>query len=156
MNSATDKPGESVRVTIGSDHRGHEQRKILTQVIEGCGHQVDDQGSFSEESTDYPDIASVVAERIVSGESEMGILVCGTGIGMSIAANKIDGIRAALCGDVPSAELSRKHNNANVLCLAGNDFDPAEYERIVSAWLATEFEGGRHARRVEKIKKLES
>ena len=152
----TPSSGNSIRVSIGSDHRGHDQRKVLTRVIEDCGHQVDDQGSFSQESTDYPDIASVVADRIVSGESEMGILVCGTGIGVSIAANKVDGIRAALCKDVPTAELSRQHNNANVLCLAGNDFDPDEYRRIVTAWLTAEFEGGRHARRVEKIKNLES
>ena len=147
---------KSLSISIGSDHRGHEQRKIVAQAIEDCGHQVDDQGSFSEESTDYPDIAATVTERIVSGESEMGILVCGTGIGMSIAANKVDGIRAALCNDVPTAELSRQHNNANVLCLAGNDFDPDQFKLIVTAWLTTEFEGGRHARRVEKIKGLES
>jgi len=147
---------ESLSISIGSDHRGHEQRKIVAQAIESCGHQVDDQGSFSEESTDYPDIAAAVTQRIVSGESQMGILVCGTGIGMSIAANKVDGIRAALCNDVSTAELSRQHNNANVLCLAGNDFDPELFKKIVTAWLTTEFEGGRHARRVEKIEGLES
>jgi len=147
---------ESLSISIGSDHRGHEQRKIVAQAIESCGHQVDDQGSFSEESTDYPDIAATVTQRIVSGESQMGILVCGTGIGMSIAANKVDGIRAALCNDVSTAELSRQHNNANVLCLAGNDFDPGMFKKIVTAWLTTEFEGGRHARRLEKIEGLES
>lgn len=149
-------PAKSIRISIGSDHRGHEQRKVLARVIQQCGHQVDDQGSFSQESTDYPDIASVVADRIVSGESELGILVCGTGIGVSIAANKIDGIRAALCKDVSTAELSRQHNDANVLCLAGNGFDPEQYQEIVKAWLEAEFEGGRHARRVDKIKNLES
>jgi len=149
-------PAKSIRVSIGSDHRGHEQRKVLARVIQECGHEVDDQGSFSQESTDYPDISSVVAGRIVTGESELGILVCGTGIGVSIAANKVDGIRAALCKDAPTAELSRQHNNANILCLAGNGFDPDEYQRIVTAWLTAEFEGGRHARRVEKIKNLES
>ena len=149
-------PAKSIRVSIGSDHRGHDQRKVLAVLIEECGHQVDDQGSFSQESTDYPDIASVVADKIINGESELGILVCGTGIGVSIAANKIAGIRAALCKDVPTAELSRQHNDANVLCLAGNEFDPEEYRLIVTAWLAAEFEGGRHARRVDKIKNLES
>ncbi len=153
MNSSAEK---SIRVSIGSDHRGHEQRKVLARVIEECGHQVDDQGSFSQESTDYPDIASVVADQVIGGQSELGILVCGTGIGVSIAANKVTGIRAALCKDVPTAELSRQHNNANILCLAGNEFDPEDYRRIVTAWLAAEFEGGRHARRVDKIKNLES
>lgn len=153
---SSSSPENQLSVSIGSDHRGHEQRKVLAQVIEACGHRVDDQGSFSQESTDYPDIAKTVADRIVSGESQMGILVCGTGIGMSIAANKVEGIRAALCGDVATAELSRQHNNANVLCLAGNDFDADQYKKIVTAWLTTEFEGGRHARRVDKIKDLES
>jgi len=144
-----------MKVTIGSDHRGLEQRKILAKVIESCGHEVDDQGSFSDESVDYPDIAKTVSTRVANGETDRGILVCGTGIGMSIAANKLAGVRAALCHDVPSAQLSRQHNNANILCLAGNEFDPEEYKRIVTAWLTTEFEGGRHARRVEKISELE-
>ncbi|MFK7767957.1 MAG: ribose 5-phosphate isomerase B [Mariniblastus sp.] len=145
-----------MKVSIGSDHRGHEQRKVLVNVIESLGHEVDDQGSFSQESTDYPDIAVLVAKQITSGKSERGILVCGTGIGMSIAANKIDGIRAALACDVGAAKLSREHNNANVLCLAGSDFDEAQYHEMVTAWLTAEFEGGRHARRIEKVSELES
>ena len=145
-----------MKVSIGSDHRGLEQRKVLAAAIEACGHEVDDQGSFTEESTDYPDIAKIVADRIINKESDNGILVCGTGIGMSIAANKVDGIRAALCSEVSAVELSRQHNNANILCLAGNDFDPEQYKKLVKAWLTTEFEGGRHARRVEKIAGLES
>ncbi len=144
-----------MKVSIGSDHRGLEQRKVLASIIESSGHELDDQGSFSKESVDYPDIAQVVCSRVTSGESDRGILVCGTGIGMSIAANKLNGVRAALCNEVSAAELSRQHNNANVLCLAGNDFDAEEYGRIVRAWLATDFEGGRHARRVEKIGELE-
>lgn len=144
-----------MKISIGSDHRGLEQRRVLTEIIESQGHEVDDQGSFSTESTDYPDIAEAVAEQIISGHSDMGILVCGTGIGMSIAANKVSGIRAALANDVETATLSRQHNNANILCLAGNDFSSATYREVVSAWLATEFEGGRHARRLEKIGKLE-
>jgi len=144
-----------MKVSIGSDHRGHAQRKVVAEVIEATGNEADDQGSFTEESCDYPDIAKQVAEQITSGKTERGILVCGTGIGMSIAANKIDGIRAALCHDVESAKLSRQHNDANMLCLAGNDFDPETYKAIVSAWLNTGFEGGRHARRVEKVKELE-
>lgn len=144
-----------MKISIGSDHRGREQRSVLTEVIESLGHQVDDQGSFSEESVDYPDIATLVTGRVVQGQADLGILVCGTGIGMSIAANKVDGIRAALANDVEAAKLSRQHNNANVLCLAGNDFTKENYRQVVTAWLTTEFEGGRHERRVNKIASLE-
>lgn len=146
----------NMKVTIGSDHRGLEQRKVIAAAIEALGFDVDDQGSFTEESCDYPDIAVAVSTKVASGDSDRGILVCGTGIGMSIAANKVKGIRAALCGTIEEAKLSRQHNDANVLCLAGNDFDPDEFTQIVTAWLQTEFEGGRHARRIEKVMKLES
>ena len=145
-----------MKISIGSDHRGLIQRKVIAEAIESVGHEVDDQGSFSEESCDYPDIAAVVSEQVVSGKSDRGILVCGTGIGMSMAANKIDGIRAALCCDVQSAELSRQHNDANVLCLAGSGFDEDQYKALVSAWLTAEFEGGRHQRRVDKVMQFES
>lgn len=145
-----------MKVAIGSDHRGLEQRKVLTAIINDLGFEVDDQGSFSEESCDYPDIAQVVAKQITSGEAALGILVCGTGIGMSIAANKIDGIRAALCCSADNAKLSRQHNDANILCLAGNDFNAADYRAIVTTWLTTEFEAGRHARRLEKVQRLEA
>lgn len=145
-----------MNISIGSDHRGLEQRKVLTDVIESLGHHVSDLGSFTDQSCDYPDIAAEVCETVVKGSSQLGILVCGTGIGMSIAANKIHGIRAALANDVESAKLSRQHNDANILCLAGNDFDADNYRAVVTAWLSTEFEGGRHSRRVEKIAELES
>ena len=145
-----------MKVSIGSDHRGHQQRKVLTTVIESLGHEVDDQGSFTEESCDYPDIAELVAKQVTSGKTDCGILVCGTGIGMSIAANKVDGVRAALSCDVEAAKLSRQHNDANVLCLAGNDFDEANYREVVTAWLNTDFEGGRHARRVGKVSEIEA
>lgn len=145
-----------MKVSIGSDHRGHEQRKFIADTIKSLGHEVDDQGSHSDEPSDYPDIAEQVANQVALGTSDRGVLVCGTGIGMSIAANKIDGIRAALCCDIPQAKLSRQHNDANVLCLAGNDFDEARSKEILTAWLATDFEGGRHARRVEKVQKLEA
>ena len=131
-----------MKVSIGSDHRGHQQRKVLARVIKSAGHEVDDQGSFTDESCDYPDIAVLVSNQVTSGKSQRGILVCGTGIGMSIAANKSAGIRAALACNVEGAKLSRQHNDANVLCLAGNDFDESNYQNVVSAWLATEFEGG--------------
>ena len=145
-----------MKVSIGSDHRGLVQRRFIADTIEALGHQVDDQGSHTEEPSDYPDIAELVAKQVASGATDRGVLVCGTGIGMSIAANKIDGIRAALCCDVPQAKLSRQHNDANVLCLAGNDFDQPHAKAVLTAWLATDFEGGRHARRVEKMQQLET
>ena len=145
-----------MKVSIGSDHRGLNQRAVIADAIEALGHEVDDQGSFCEESCDYPDIAEAVASQVASENTDCGILVCGTGIGMSIAANKIDGIRAALCRDIAAAKLSRQHNDANVLCLAGADFDDAGFRELVTVWLITEFEGGRHARRLDKVKELES
>ena len=144
-----------MKISIGSDHRGHEQRKTLTEILESLGHQVEDCGSFGEESNDYPDIAKVVCENVVEGKSERAVLVCGTGIGVSMAANKVDGIRAALVCNPEAATLSTQHNNANVICLAGNDYQPDNYREIVTAWLAAEFEGGRHQRRLDKVAKLE-
>ena len=144
-----------MKISIGSDHRGHEQRKTLTEILESLGHQVDDCGSFGEESADYPDVAEIVCKHVVDGESDRGILVCGTGIGMSIAANKINGVRAALVGSAAAATLSTQHNNANMICLAGNDYQPDQYREIVAAWLEAEFEGGRHQRRLDKVAELE-
>ncbi len=144
-----------MKVSIGSDHRGLPQRQALTQILQELGHEVDDQGAFSEESSDYPDFAKLVCDQVATGKSDRGILVCGTGIGMSIAANKIRGIRAALVNQVKAAKLSRQHNNANVLCLAGDDFTIEHYRELVTAWMNTEFEGGRHGRRVDKIADLE-
>ena len=143
-------------ITIGSDHRGLPQRRVIAETIESLGYQVDDQGSFTEEACDYPDVALAVCEQIRSGASTCGILVCGTGIGMSIAANKVSGIRAALCCDITTAKLSRQHNDANVLCLAGNQFDEIQFRAVVTAWLSTNFEGGRHLRRVEKMMALDA
>ncbi len=143
-------------ISIGSDHRGLPQRRVISEAIEALGHQVDDQGSFTEEACDYPDIALKVCTEVRSGAATCGVLVCGTGIGMSIAANKISGIRAALCCDITTAKLSRQHNDANVLCLAGNHFDEIQFRAIVTAWLSTDFEGGRHLRRVEKMMALDA
>ena len=144
-----------MKVSIGSDHRGIEQRKIIADAIESAGHTVDDCGTFSAESCDYPDIAYVVATKVAAAESQMGVLICGTGIGMSIAANKVNRVRAAVCCDLVTARLSRQHNNANVLCLSGESFDAEQYAEMVTQWLGTEFEGGRHARRVNKITEIE-
>ncbi|MDE0937346.1 MAG: ribose 5-phosphate isomerase B [Mariniblastus sp.] len=143
-------------ITIGSDHRGLPQRRVIAEAIESLGYQVDDRGSFTEEACDYPDVASEVCEQVSSGASTFGVLVCGTGIGMSIAANKIKGIRAALCCDITTAKLSRQHNDSNVLCLAGNHFDEIQFRAIVTAWLSTDFEGGRHLRRVAKMMELDA
>ena len=143
-------------ISIGSDHRGLPQRRVISEAIEALGHQVDDQGSFTEEACDYPDIALKVCTEVGSGAGTCGVLVGGTGIGMSIAANKISGIRAALCCDITTAKLSRQHNDANVLCLAGNHFDEIQFRAIVTAWLSTDFEGGRHLRRVEKMMALDA
>lgn len=144
-----------MNISIGSDHRGIEQRKTVAAAIEALNLQFDDRGTFSTESCDYPDIAEDVAEQVATGESDRGILICGTGIGMSIAANKVPGIRAAVCHDHTSAELSRQHNNANVLCMASS-LSNDELTEIVTTWLTTAFEGGRHRRRIDKITQLEA
>lgn len=145
-----------MKISIGSDHRGLEKRKMIAAAIEACGHEVVDLGTNSTESVDYPDIAAEVAKSVASGSTDKGVLMCGTGIGVSIAANKINGIRAAVVHDAETARLSSEHNNANILCLPGNTLDESGINEIVKVWLATEFEGGRHTRRVEKIHGLES
>ena len=143
-----------MKISIGSDHRGIEERQSLIERLKELGVDVLDCGTHSSESCDYPDIAEKVAINVASGLFDRGILICGTGIGMSIAANKIDGIRAAVCRNVDDAELSRRHNNANVLCLstsqAKSDFV------LVKSWLDTGFDGGRHQRRIDKITGLET
>jgi len=143
-------------VSIGSDHRGLEPKTIIAHAVESAGYTVEDCGTHSTESCDYPDIAFKVASRVASGKSQFGILICGTGIGMSIAANKVHGIRAAVCCDVETAILSRQHNNAHVLCLAGGRCEPEDLKNLVVQWLRTDFDGGRHARRIDKITQIEN
>ncbi|MBR0260758.1 MAG: ribose 5-phosphate isomerase B [Selenomonadaceae bacterium] len=146
-----------MKITIGSDHGAVELKEEVKNVLaEFEGVEVKDVGTFTTDSVDYPDIAEKVCADIVSGESERGIVLCGTGIGISIAANKIKGIRCALCHDVFSAKKSREHNNANVLAMGGRviGFGPAG--EIVRAWMTTEFGGDRHERRVNKIMALEN
>jgi ribose 5-phosphate isomerase B len=145
-----------MKVSIGTDHRGLEQKRIVGEVAKSLGHEVIDHGAHSTESCDYPDIAEKVARSVGSDQSQRGILICGSGIGMSIAANKVKGVRAALCVNVNTAVLSRHHNNANVLCVPGDSFDESTLTEMVTAWLSAEFEGGRHARRVEKIGMIEN
>ena len=144
-----------MRIAIGSDHRGHVIRAKLVELIKQLGCEVIDVGVSSSDPVDYPDIAADVAHRVSSGEVERGILICGTGVGMCIAANKFPGVRAAPCHDDLTAEMSRRHNDLNVLCLSADLLGERLIDRLVETWLRTPFEGGRHARRVEKIRALE-
>ncbi len=138
-------------IALGSDHGGFTLKEHIKTYLESKGIDCKDFGTHSLDSCDYPDFGRAAAQAVASGECEKGILVCTTGIGISITANKVLGIRCALCRDVLSAELTRRHNNANMLALAGGFTGPFEAEHLVDAFLTTEFEGGRHARRVEKI-----
>jgi ribose 5-phosphate isomerase B len=143
------------RIAIGCDHRGLALKELIIPLLQNAGYSYEDFGCHGTGPVDYPDIAQKVGEAVAAGSFDQGILICSTGIGMSIAANKIKGIRAALCCDVFGAQRARQHNDANVLCLGGEDVDTELALRIVSAFLATEFEGGRHVRRVNKIRALE-
>lgn len=143
-----------MKIAVGSDHRGVKQKEFVKKVLGDLGHTPVDLGSYSEDSVDYPDIAWKVGKSVADGESDSGILICDTGIGMSIAANKVDGIRAALCCDAFAAERSRLHNDANVLCLSGRQ-EEGVMRQIISSFMSTSFEGGRHQRRVEKIAGME-
>lgn len=144
-----------MRIAIGSDHRGYHLKEQIITILRNKGHEVLDEGACNTESVDYPDFAVLVAKRVSSGDCERGILICGTGIGMAITANKFPGIRAAPCSDEVLAEISRRHNNLNVLCLSGDMLSPRVVERMVDVWMTTPFEGGRHERRVEKILEIE-
>ncbi len=145
-----------MRVSIGSDHAGFELKGKLRDLLIRLGHEVRDEGTFGPESVDYPDAAGSVARRVQSGEADRGVLVCGTGIGMSIAANKFRGIRAAVCHDLETAVLSRGHNDANVLALSGRSTDQNLAFKMVEVWLTTDFLGDRHKRRVDKIRQIEA
>lgn len=144
-----------MRISVGSDHRGVQVKKQIISLLGQLGHETNDIGTQSEESVDYPDIAAEVARRVSDGEADRGILICGTGIGMTIAANKFPGVRAAPCHDDLTAEMSRRHNDLNVLCLSADLLGVKLIDRMVEIWLETEFDGGRHARRVEKIADLD-
>jgi ribose 5-phosphate isomerase B len=144
-----------MRISIASDHRGYHLKEKIVSLLKSQGHDVQDEGPGTDESVDYPDFAALVAGKVSSGVAERGILICGTGIGMAIAANKFPGVRAAACVDEVTAELSRRHNDLNVLCLSGELLSSKSVERLVHIWIETEFEGGRHQRRIDKIRKLE-
>jgi ribose 5-phosphate isomerase B len=143
-----------VRIAVGNDHRGCSLKETVLKSIIDAGHQVHDFGCYTDEAVDYPDIALQVAEGIVKGEYDRGILVCGTGIGMCIAANKVRGIRAAQCYDVFTAHRARLHNNAQICCLAA-EIEETKARVIVDEFLKVEYEGGRHDARLRKIEEIE-
>lgn len=143
-----------MRIAIGCDHRGLELKKSVMKLLSEAGHSYEDLGCFATEPVDYPDIAKKVAEAVAAGNFERGILLCDTGIGMCIAANKVKGIRAALCHDTFSARRARQHNDANILCLGAAEGEN-ELPEIINAFLTVEFEGGRHQRRLDKIRDME-
>lgn len=142
---------ENLRIAIGSDHGGYEYKEQIVSHLKEKGYECVDVGTYSTDSCDYPVIARTVTTKITAGEVDRGILICGTGIGMSIVANKVNGIRAALCGDTFSARASRAHNNSNVLCLGERVIGINLAMDIVDIWLESKFEGGRHQRRVDMM-----
>ena len=144
-----------MNVAIASDHRGVRVRGQIVGEVASLGHAVADLGPESPESVDYPDFAKAVCQKVLSGDADRGILICGTGIGMCIAANKFPGIRAVTCHDDITAELSRRHNDANVMCLSADLLGDRLLGRIVALWLETDYEGGRHQRRLDKVVELE-
>ncbi len=143
-------------IAVGSDHRGFQAKEQIKTIITQMGHQFLDVGTKDNSPSDYPDIAYVAATAVSTGQADRAILVCGTGIGMCIAANKVKGIRAALCCDELSAQISRQHNNSNVLCLSGDMVGDLLLRKMVEVWLTTEFQGGRHLRRIQKIAAIEN
>ncbi|MFH1842768.1 MAG: ribose 5-phosphate isomerase B [bacterium] len=140
-----------MKIAIGSDHRGFEHKAWLIEEMQALGHSVVDFGCDGPESADYPDHAIAVGEAVASGRCDRGVLICGSGIGVSIAANKVAGIRASFCVDAEAAQMTRQHNDSNVICLSGDRTGVTEAGALVTIWLTTEFEGGRHGRRVQKI-----
>ena len=143
-----------MRIAIGCDHRGLNIKQCIIKLISEAGHSYEDCGCYTTDPVDYPDIAQMVAEAVATGNFDFGILICSTGIGMSIASNKVKGIRAALCHDACSAERARQHNGANILCLGGGQVQETLPE-IIDVFLTSEFEGGRHQRRLNKIREME-
>ena len=144
-----------MKIAIGSDHAGYELKTHLIGTLKEMGHDVDDLGAHSEESVDYPPICAAVGRAVARGDADRGIVLGGSGQGEQIAANKVHGVRAALCNDLFTARLSRSHNDANVLSIGGRIVAPGLADEIVSVWLTTDFEGGRHTRRVEQLSEIE-
>lgn len=144
-----------MKIVLGSDHAGFSLKETIKEHLSSQGYEIIDCGTDSEESVDYPDFGAKVAKTICDGVCEKGILVCGTGIGISIAANKLPGIRAAVCHDLFTAQASREHNDANILAMGARVIESSLALEMVDAWLATPFSGGRHQRRIDKISALE-
>jgi ribose 5-phosphate isomerase B len=144
-----------MKISVGADHAGFALKEHIRQSLAKAGHEVTDVGTHSTESTDYPDYAAAVGRDVAGGTSERGILVCGSGVGMSIAANKIHGVRAALGVNPEEVALTRQHNDANVLTLGARFLEGAEADNLVRIFLETDFDGGRHERRINKISQLE-
>ena len=144
-----------MRIAIGADHAGYALKAHLVSTLEGLGHEVEDLGTHSEESVDYPPICAAVGRAVARGDADRGIVLGGSGQGEQIAANKVHGVRAALCNDLFTARLSRSHNDANVLSMGGRIVAAGLADEIVALWLSTDFEGGRHTRRVEQLSEIE-
>jgi ribose 5-phosphate isomerase B len=144
-----------VKIALASDHRGFAAKERIVALLKNNDHEIHDFGCKGADSCDYPDFALPAAQAVADGACECAVLICGTGLGMSIAANKVAGVRAALCHDEMTAAYSRKHNDANVLCLPADLIGEQMIRIILETWLSTKFEGGRHARRIEKIARIE-
>jgi ribose 5-phosphate isomerase B len=144
-----------MRVAVGSDHRGFKAKELIKSIVTGLGHECIDVGTADNNPVDYPDPAYLAAKAVAEKRADRAILACGTGIGMSISANKVKGIRAALCYDELGAQISRHHNDANVLCVSGELLGEVLLRKMVEVWLSTSFAGGRHGRRVKKIEAIE-
>jgi ribose 5-phosphate isomerase B len=144
-----------MRIAVGSDHAGFELKELVEDALAGAGHAVTDVGTNSDESTDYPIHAEAAARLVAAGDAERAVLVCGSGVGVAIVANKVDGVRAVHAHDADEAEMSRRHNDANVLTLAGRRLSGDEAKAIVERFLATDFDAGRHQRRVDQIAAVE-
>lgn len=147
--------GQAMRIYLGSDHAGFELKEQVREVLEGFGHEVVDVGPHSDDPVDYPDYAETVARAVAAGEAPFGVLICGTGLGMAIAANKVPGIRAVQASDPEMARMGRLHNDANILTLPGRYIDRDRAAEVLSVFLETPFEGGRHQRRIDKIGEIE-
>ncbi len=145
-----------MRIAVGSDHRGFLLKSRLNQMLRELGHDVFDAGTSDNHQVDYTDFAALVSQQVAGRQCDRGILICGTGIGMAITANKFPGVRAATCHDELTAEMCRRHNDVNVLCLSGDLLGDRPIDGLVEIWLKTQFEGGRHERRVKKIIAIES
>jgi ribose 5-phosphate isomerase B len=145
-----------MRIAVGSDHRGFQLKSRLNQILRELGHEVVDVGTSDSQQVDYTDFAAVVSQQVAERQSDRGILICGTGIGMAITANKFPGVRAATVHDELTAEMCRRHNDVNVLCLSGDLWGDRPIDGLVEIWLQTQFEGGRHERRVKKIIDIET